>query len=417
MTNEWDVIVIGGGLAGLAAGAAATAAGASTVVLEAHQPGGRARTVDRDGYTFNMGGHALYVGGPGMAVLRSLGVRAEGAAPPLDRYRALAGGRQHVLPTGAATLARTTVLGRRSKVQFAALLARIPTLRPSRFAGVSVAEWLGSHDLRPDTEAVVRALIRISTYADDLDSLGADAVITQLKLAARSGVIYVHGGWASLIDGLAERTQVRTGVQVTGLTADGRQVEVLTADGTLRARRVVLACGGPAATRGLLATDPGWPELGPPVTAACLDVGVRRVPEPGYVLGLDDPIYGTTQSPPARQAPDGHGVVAVIRYGARSAELDRPQLERHLSEVGVRPDDVVTSRFLASMVVTATAPLAATGGLPGRPAVTATGVPGVLLAGDWVGPEGILADASLASGNEAGRRAAEGAQRPAVMVA
>jgi thioredoxin reductase len=30
--------------------------------------------------------------------------------------------------------------------------------------------------------------------------------------------------------------------------------------------------------------------------------------------------------------------------------------------------------------------------------VTATGLPGVFLAGDWVGAEGLLADASLASG-------------------
>jgi hypothetical protein len=45
------------------------------------------------------------------------------------------------------------------------------------------------------------------------------------------------------------------------------------------------------------------------------------------------------------------------------------------------------------------------GGLPGRVAVTGSGVPGVLLAGDWVGTEGHLLDAGLASA----RRAAEAA--------
>ena len=34
---------------------------------------------------------------------------------------------------------------------------------------------------------------------------------------------------------------------------------------------------------------------------------------------------------------------------------------------------------------------------PGRPSVAATGIPNVLLAGDWVGPEGMLSDASAAS--------------------
>jgi hypothetical protein len=50
-------------------------------------------------------------------------------------------------------------------------------------------------------------------------------------------------------------------------------------------------------------------------------------------------------------------------------------------------------------------PRAETGGLAGRPRVTDSGQPGVLIAGDWVGPEGLLADASLASGHEAGRQA------------
>ena len=53
------------------------------------------------------------------------------------------------------------------------------------------------------------------------------------------------------------------------------------------------------------------------------------------------------------------------------------------------------------MVVAGAAPIAARGGLGGQ-AVDATGLPGVYLAGDWVGPTGLIADAALASG-QAGR--------------
>ena len=69
------------------------------------------------------------------------------------------------------------------------------------------------------------------------------------------------------------------------------------------------------------------------------------MPQPGYVVSVDEPLYGTTQSPPARQAPTGGTVVGLIRYGARSAALDRPSLEAHLGQVGVTDGDVVTSRF------------------------------------------------------------------------
>lgn len=34
--------------------------------------------------------------------------------------------------------------------------------------------------------------------------------------------------------------------------------------------------------------------------------------------------------------------------------------------------------------------------------MTASGLPRVFLAGDWVGPDGVLADAALASGHAAG---------------
>jgi hypothetical protein len=45
-------------------------------------------------------------------------------------------------------------------------------------------------------------------------------------------------------------------------------------------------------------------------------------------------------------------------------------------------------------------------GLAGRVDVGDTGHDGVLVAGDWVGPRGHLADAALASGEDAGRLAA-----------
>jgi len=67
---------------------------------------------------------------------------------------------------------------------------------------------------------------------------------------------------------------------------------------------------------------------------------------------------------------------------------------------------VVTRRFLAHMTVSGALPRAGSGGMAGRPGVDDTGVPGVTMAGDWVGPVGLLADASLASGRAAGLRAA-----------
>jgi hypothetical protein len=150
---------------------------------------------------------------------------------------------------------------------------------------------------------------------------------------------------------------------------------------------------------------------------ACLDVAARRVPSPGWVLGVDDPLYCTIQSPPARQSPAGAAVLGVVRYGVRSADADRADLRAHLGRAGVAADDVVFERFLARMVVSGARPTAAGGGLAGRPGVADSGHPGILLAGDWIGPRGLLADAALASGRAAGLAAArQAAGQPANMV-
>jgi glycine/D-amino acid oxidase-like deaminating enzyme len=186
------------------------------------------------------------------------------------------------------------------------------------------------------------------------------------------------------------------------VTADRYGAAVHTDDGVYRASAVVVAAGTPAATLAVLASEPTWGDLGAPVTAACLDVGTNRVPTPGYVVSLDDPLYGTVQSPPAHQAPQDGAVIGVIRYGTRNAKDDRAALESHLVQVGVHDSDIVTQRFLARMVVSSTMPRAATGGLAGRPSITASGLPRVFLAGDWIGPDGVLSDASLASGHSAG---------------
>ena len=81
----------------------------------------------------------------------------------------------------------------------------------------------------------------------------------------------------------------------------------------------------------------------------------------------------------------------------------RAELTEHAHCAGIADDDIVASRALHRMVVCGALATVEHGGMAGRVPVTGAGVPGVLLAGDWVGAEGHLLDAGLASA----RRAAE----------
>lgn len=389
------VVVIGAGLAGLAAAAAAAQAGAGVVILEAGAPGGRARTETRDGFRFNQGPHALFRAGPGVRVLSRLGVKTRGHSPPLRGAQAFIAGRPRRFPAAHA--------GR--------IAARVAAARPRRWAGASAAEWIASLRLRGDAVMFMEAGIRVTTYVGDLDRLPATLAITQLR-DSRRGVCYLDGGWEQLTRGLLSRAsaagaQLRTHARAERVTGRPGAWEVHTTAEVIRAAAVVVAPGRPAAARRLLPAEPDWDELGPEVTAACLDLGLRR-PGTRFVLGIDQPLYLSPHAPPGDLAPPGGGLVHAMRYGARTPGEDREQLLAFAAEAGIQPGDVAVERFLPTMVVASSLPTPQQG-LAGRPPVTVPGAPGLFLAGDWVGPQGWLSHASLASGEQAGLLAAQAA--------
>ncbi len=89
-----SVVVIGGGVAGLAAGAMLAKQGERVTVLErGNQPGGRAYAYNDRGFTLNYGPHAMYLPESGVLgdVLRRLGrpPLACGFPDPLRSYWSL----------------------------------------------------------------------------------------------------------------------------------------------------------------------------------------------------------------------------------------------------------------------------------------------------------------------------------------
>ncbi len=416
---DTDVLVVGGGLAGRAAATTAARAGARTLLLDAHPLGGRARVDRVGGYAFNRGPHALYVGGRAEQILRNLGVDArQGGKPPLRGSRARRDGHLHLLPHGPGTLLRTSLLTAGEKARFARRLASLSRVDPASFAGLSADEAIAGLGLGPVGRQVVAGLVRVATYTAATEILDGPAAVAQVQAAAGKGVRYLDGGWQPLVDGLARAAEtagaeVHSGSPARAVEADGDGATVvLDGDTRVRARTVVLATGGPEAAARLLGHRPAaWDRLGPPATAACLELGLRRPPATRFVMGVDEPLYFSTHAPPADLAPEGHAVVHVMRY--LRPDEDRPadevwaELRALARQAGVADGDVAEERFLARMVVVGGVPTAAGGGLAGRPPVAVEGRPEVLVAGDWVGPEGMLADAALASGADAGQRAAD----------
>lgn len=414
-----STLVVGAGLGGLLAAVTAAEADPTSrvVVVDPRPPGGRARCDDRGGFAFNRGPRALYVGGPAEVALGAVGVdTSRGGPPSLDRDAlALFGGATHRFPSGPMASLRTSLLTAGQKVQVSRTAAALWRADAASTEGRSVSSWLDGRGADGVVRQFIEALVRVATYANAPETFAAGPAFANARAGVRPGVRYLDGGWQSLVDQLlaiAERRGVEVVTTAVRAVVPGPDAVRVLGDGTSwSAASVVLASGGPDAAAGLLPHRPGsWGRLAPPVTAACLELGVRGVPAHRFALGIDEPVYGSTHAPPADLAPDGHAVVHLLRYQPVdddvAAEAQRAQLHRVAAQMGIATDQIVEERFLARMVVAGTLPHPDTGGLAGRPTVAVAEHPGVYLAGDWVGPTGLLLDAVASSAVHAGRLAA-----------
>ena len=107
--TTYHTVIVGGGLAGLSAGVILGRAGKKVAIYEASKHwGGRALSVEKHGFHFNLGPRALYRNGPAHNLIKSFGIELKGKLPTLNHHgKALYKDSLYTLPTTPRAIATT----------------------------------------------------------------------------------------------------------------------------------------------------------------------------------------------------------------------------------------------------------------------------------------------------------------------
>jgi len=370
-----EVLVVGAGIAGLAAARDRAAAGVRPRVLEAGpEPGGVMRTVEVDGYRMEAGPNTFQAKPDfcAFADRHDLWGGLVVAAPESRRRSLYRDGRLVPLPRGPLGAVTSPLLSPGAKLR---LLAE-PFRQRGDPTGESVHDFF-SRRLGPEVASELVGAFLTGVYAGDERELGIEAVFPLLAELERSHGSLVRGGLARaraarrdpaprgrpgsfsgvaglggfsrrLAAGLPEPVQTGAGVKHLAPAPEGWQVDL--GEGQLVARRVLLAT--PAfATAELVGSFA--PE------AAALLAGIEYAPIVAAGFGVDpravrEPVEGFGFIAPRSSGLRLLGCLFMSRLFPGRAPAGRELLHAMLGGVRWRgcveeADDVLVERALADL--------------------------------------------------------------------
>jgi phytoene dehydrogenase-like protein len=201
-----DVVIIGGGLAGLTSAALLAKKGKKVALLEKGKVGGRAITANLKGFTFNFGAHAIY--GKDVSIIsvleKELNLHIEWKS--FNQQKAIydLGDELSVIPTNLKGLRETKMITGNNKGAFAwqVLLTLAGIAKGEK--GASIGEWLNKQSFDNEIKEMLLTLASSNFFTSEPENIPSNEFFAYYKrlFKTKEGVSYIKGGWTVLINEL-----------------------------------------------------------------------------------------------------------------------------------------------------------------------------------------------------------------------
>ncbi|WP_216830666.1 FAD-dependent oxidoreductase [Alkalihalobacterium elongatum] len=249
--KSYDVVVVGGGLAGLAAAAFLSFNGKKVALLERGKLGGRAVTLPIKGFNFNFGAHAIY--GRDTSILKKfenelkLNIHWKDFNPYKARYDS--GEELSHVPSNVRGLFKTKILSSPGKVVFAWEVFKTMLSIDSGVPHQSIGKWLEKQNIGEDVKKMMLTLASSNFFTSEPEQIPSEVFFQYYKriFTTNKPVAYIGGGWQSLINEFVRVIKENDGeifekAKVThAVTNENKVIQIVSGDDIYEAEEFIFA--------------------------------------------------------------------------------------------------------------------------------------------------------------------------------
>jgi 15-cis-phytoene desaturase len=224
-----DVLIVGGGLAGLSAAALLAKQGKKVTLIERGQIGGRAVTLNLKGFSFNFGAHAIY--GRDTSILHqfqkelSLDIDWRDFSPDKAKYDI--GHTLTDVPANIKGLFLTKILKGADKLKFTFEVFKTMISIEKGKEHQSISQWMEEQNLSEEVKKMMLTLASSNFFTSTPENIPSTVFFDYYRRLFKTNkpVAYIGGGWQALINQFVKIIEENNGTIYTKMKAENVLVE------------------------------------------------------------------------------------------------------------------------------------------------------------------------------------------------